>query len=205
MSEDSALRSFDLVYFLLVPTMFFAVQYLRQTQAPLGPVESTMLALIFPGALVSLPFGVHATISGSVGGRIRAWAILTFLSGFYFGQAIILYPVSFVLPQFFPLVIEFPTPIVLSLAFGLGGYLLGGVGIGSSWWMRWIYQTFLRRLPSKRSEIEVALDYRILRVFVRPYVDGDWKMTRFYLGLGLILYLVFFILYWLQSIGWNLP
>jgi hypothetical protein len=201
--EANALSSIDLVYFVSLPVLLFSIQYIRSVEYPLDPIASTMLLLVFPGALVSLPFGVHASFSGSVAGRIRAWAIFTFLSGVGFGGAIVLYPMNALLPSFFPLVIGFPSPLSLWVTFALGFSLFGGMGLGCAW-MRWIYQTFLRRLPSKTSEIEGALDYPFLKT-LKLYIKGDRWATVMSLSLGVFFYFLFFILYWLESLKWPIP
>jgi len=205
MSEENALRSFDLVYFLLLPAMLFAIQYVRQSQTRLGPLESVMLSLVFPAAMFSLPFGVHATLASSVAGRIRAWTIFTLLSGFGLGAALLLHSTSLILPSFFPLTITYPTPMLLWITLVLSLWIFGGFGIGASWWMHWINKTFLRRLPSKTSEIENALNYLVLKNLVKPYMKGDWKGTIRLVGLGLLLYAAFWLFYWLRTLGWNVP
>ena len=202
LSEQDALKSFDLVYFLLLPVLLFAFQYMRSTQHQLGPVESTMLLLVFPAALFSLPFGVHATFSGSIAGRIRAWAILTLLSGYSIGAAFLTYTASYLAPSLFPLNITVPTPMLVWMSFALGLWWVG-MGIGATW-MRWIYLTFLRRLPSKAPEIRGALNYPVLRLF-RDYTRGSWKLRVSFILVGSFSYVVSLITYWLQHIGWPIP
>jgi hypothetical protein len=202
--ETSALSSIDLVYFLLLPILLFSVQYVRSVEYHLDPIASAALLLVYPGALVSLPFGVHASFTGSVAGRIRTWAIFTFLSGYGFGGAIVLYPMNALLPSFFPLIIGFPTHVSLWIAFALALTMLGGIGLGCTG-MRWIYRTFLRRLPSRTPEIEGALNYPFFKI-LKPCIRGDWRATAWSVALGLVFYLLFFILYWLgNSLKWPIP
>jgi len=200
-SEEDALASFDLVYFLLVPVALFVMDYLFccAPRAP-GPIGSTLMAAFFPAALVSLPFGVHGALSGSVGSRIRAWAIFTLVSSLGFGNAIVLYSCALVLPSFFPLIIDRYLTWWISMA----GFMFVGIGVASTW-MGWVYRTFLRRLPSRVPQIDSALDVPVLRGLVKPYVRTRLRVAVSLLVIGLAFYLVFFVLYWLESLGWNIP
>jgi hypothetical protein len=201
MSEEDALASFDLVYFLLVPVALFVMDYLYccSTRPP-GPVWATAIAAFFPAALVSLPFGVHGTLSGSVGGRIRAWAIFTLVSSLGFGNALVLYSIALVVPSFFPLKID----RWLTWWFSLAGFGLVGIGVAAIW-MGWIYRTFLRRVPSRIPQMDAALNVPVLRGLVKPYVRARWQLGASVFIIGLVFYSVFFVLYWLENLGWNIP
>jgi hypothetical protein len=200
-SEQDALASFDLVYFLLVPVALFVMDYLYCCiTRPPGPIWATAIAAFFPAALVSLPFGVHGTLSGSVGGRIRAWAIFTLVSSLGFGNALVLYSCALVVPSFFPLRID----RWLTWWFSLAGFSFVGIGVAAIW-MGWVFRTFERRVPSRVAQMESALDVPVLRGIVKPYVRARWHVAVSVFVIGLVFYFVFFVLYWLESLGWNIP
>jgi hypothetical protein len=196
LEEENALSSIDLVYFLLVPITLFVVTSLDKIVR--YPEMGMFSLLVFPGSLFSLPFGLHAKMTGSIGSRILAWAIYIVLSSIWFGAAVL----ANLMKWLFPAVL--PSEVILNSLPGwffiLGNFFFG-MGIAAGW-LRWVWRVFVARAPTRRPEMERALTARIpvigasipLVSQVLPHVmHGSYRtdIRLFILGAGL--YAVFIL------------
>jgi hypothetical protein len=197
LEEESALSSIDVVYFLLVPVTLFVVTSLDKIMR--YPEIGFFSLLVFPGGLFSLPLGLHGKMTGSAGSRILAWAVYIGLSSLWFGAAVLAYLVKWLFPA------VLPSKVILNslpgMFFILGNFFFG-MGIAAGW-MRWIWRVFVARVPSKKTQMENALNARIPIIDVSiPLVSqllphimrGSLRSDIRLFILGVALYAVFILL-----------
>lgn len=173
MKEQNALSSIDLVYFLLVPASLFVLNELPR-QNDMFPILISFL--FFPGGLLSLPFAIHAKMTDSIAGRVRAWAIYIYISSLTFG----LFSLTYVKQEIFP-----------SVGFWTISNLVYFLGVSMFWlgiaraWMKWVWGVFLARLPSKRREVNRARSLFLVKaLLIKPAENFKLEIVSALIGLA---------------------
>jgi len=196
--EQNALASIDFVYFLLVPLTTLVLSQLPQLKEP--DIVRVLSEIFIYSSVPSLLVGAYSKMIDSVTYRIRAWAIFILLFCWWCGGTMLVRLSLWLLPSLAPMVVSFLTHGVLS---PIGSFVyvpfvlsISTFGLAlASYPFRHIWRIFLRRAPSRKSEIERGLDILVLRQ-LKTGVERTWKEDLAILTIGLMFYAVFVLICW---------
>lgn len=175
-TEQNALASIDLVYFLLVPGTTYVMSQLPYLKAPSFGVVLSLF--VYPGGLFSLPLGIYAKLVDSIIWRVRAWSIYLWVSHWIF-WGIGLGQLS---EWLIPLEIAKQTSMgyihVFSVVFAVGFLPFGVV----MYCFREIWKIFYTRVSSRRPELSKAFDFPKLEMSFSIDMSHEFDVVLIKIG-----------------------